>query len=41
MHNFLNTVEVLQSYECVVTQLQVKTLKKTDVEYQSHVEMWA
>jgi hypothetical protein len=28
MHNFLNTVEVLQSYECVVTQLQVKTLKR-------------
>ena len=28
MHNFLNSVEVCQSHECVVTQLQVKTRKR-------------
>jgi hypothetical protein len=39
----LDTIEVLQSYECAVKWLKVKSLKNTqstDVENQAHVEMW-
>jgi hypothetical protein len=35
MHKFLNTVEVLQSYECVVKWFKVKSIKNTDVENQT------
>jgi len=40
MHNFLNNVEVIQPYECVVTWLKVTSLRTLEVLMLKIRRMW-